>query len=157
MLSLSFYYPKANKHAILAGLLACSILDAFPFPTKEQWLWSSRTNSELTAAVSAQDFHLIPFSLITSRREETSTNIKGKFTIFQEVHQIFAYKKATIVFYIQYIIKQKHLKSLFRTLEVHIIVSVVLFCKCCHDKVRKLTATQKCCYLYYVYWTFKNV
>ena len=118
----------------------------------------SRTYSELTAAVSAQDFHLIPFSLITSRREETSTKIKGKFTIFQEVHQIFAYKKATIVFYIQYIIKQKHLKSLFRTLEVHIIVSVVLFCKCCHDKVRKLTATQKRFVIYiYVYWTFKNV
>ena len=32
MSSLSFYYPKANKHLKLAGLLACSILDAFPFP-----------------------------------------------------------------------------------------------------------------------------
>jgi hypothetical protein len=25
------YYPKAFKHLKLAGLLACSILDAFPF------------------------------------------------------------------------------------------------------------------------------
>ena len=28
--SLSFYYPKANKQMKLAGLLACSIFDAFP-------------------------------------------------------------------------------------------------------------------------------
>ena len=28
--SLSFYYPKASKQTKLAGLLACSIFDAFP-------------------------------------------------------------------------------------------------------------------------------
>ncbi len=28
--SLSFYYPKASKQMKLAGLLACSIFDAFP-------------------------------------------------------------------------------------------------------------------------------
>ena len=59
------YYPKAFKHLKLAGLLACSILDAFPFPfLGTVALEISRTLSELTAAVSAQDFHLIPFSLI---------------------------------------------------------------------------------------------
>ena len=74
------YNPKAFKHMKLAGLLACSILDAFPFPIEIVAFGVSRTRSELTAAVSAQDFHLIPFSLITSRREETSTKIEGKYT-----------------------------------------------------------------------------
>ena len=75
------YYPKAFKHLKLAGLLACSILDAFPFPfLGTVALEISRTLSELTAAVSAQDFHLIPFSLITSRIEETSTKFSGKYT-----------------------------------------------------------------------------
>ena len=83
------YYPKAFKHLKLAGLLACSILDAFPF-RKEQWLGDSRTFSKLTAAVSAQDFHLIPFSLIASRIEETSTKIEGKYTeVFLISKQIF--------------------------------------------------------------------
>ena len=76
----SFYYPKAFKHLKLAGLLACSILDAFPFPKGTVAFGVSRTHSELTAAVSAQDFHLIPFSPITSRREGTSTKIAGKGT-----------------------------------------------------------------------------
>ena len=76
----SFYYPKAFKHLKLAGLLACSILDAFPFRKGTVAFGVSRTHSELTAAVSAQDFHLIPFSPITSRREETSTKIEGKYT-----------------------------------------------------------------------------
>ena len=35
--SLSFYYPKASKQMKLAGLLACSIFDAFP-SKKGQWL-----------------------------------------------------------------------------------------------------------------------
>ena len=74
------YNPKAFKHLKLAGLLACSILDAFPFPIGTVAFGVSRTHSELTAAVSAQDFHLIPFSLITSRREVTSTKIEGKYT-----------------------------------------------------------------------------
>ena len=74
------YNPKAFKHLKLAGLLACSILDAFPFRKGTVALKSSRTLSELTAAVSAQDFHLIPFSLIASRIEETSTKIEGKYT-----------------------------------------------------------------------------
>jgi hypothetical protein len=74
------YYPKAFKHLKLAGLLACSILDAFPFRLGTVALEISRTLSELTAAVSAQDFHLIPFSLITSRIEEMSTKIEGKYT-----------------------------------------------------------------------------
>ena len=78
--SLSFYYPKANKQMKLAGLLACSILDAFPFRLRTVALEISRTHSELTAAVSAQDFHLIPFSLITPRIEETSTKFEGKYT-----------------------------------------------------------------------------
>ena len=65
----------------LAGLLACSILDAFPFPfLGTVALEISRTHSELTAAVSAQDFHLIPFSLITPRIEETSTKFGRKYT-----------------------------------------------------------------------------
>ena len=47
----------------LAGLLACSIFDAFPsFWTVA--LEYQRHIKELTAAVSAQDFHLIPFSLM---------------------------------------------------------------------------------------------
>ena len=74
------YNPKAFKHLKLAGLLACSILDAFPFRNETVAFGVSRTHSELTAAVSAQDFHLIPFSLITSRCEETSTKIIGKYT-----------------------------------------------------------------------------
>ena len=74
------YNPKAFKHLKLAGLLACSILDAFPFPIGTVAFGVSRIRSELTAAVSAQDFHLIPFSLITSRKEETSTKIEGKYT-----------------------------------------------------------------------------
>ena len=78
--SLSFYYPTASKQMKLAGLLACSILDAFPFRFRTVALEISRTHSELTAAVSAQDFHLIPFSLIASRIEETSTKIEGKYT-----------------------------------------------------------------------------
>jgi len=61
--SLSFYYPKASKQMKLAGLLACSIFDAFPsFWTVA--LEYQRHIKELTAAVSAQDFHLIPFSLM---------------------------------------------------------------------------------------------
>ena len=78
--SLSFYYPKASKQMKLAGLLACSLLDAFPFRLGTVALEISRTLSELTAAVSAQDFHLIPFSLITSRCEETSTKFCCKYT-----------------------------------------------------------------------------
>ena len=74
------YYPKAFKHLKLAGLLACSILDAFPFRIGTVAFGISRTLSELTAAVSAQDFHLIPFSLITSRIEEMSTKIESKYT-----------------------------------------------------------------------------
>ena len=66
----------------LAGLLACSILDAFPFRLGTVALEISRTLSELTAAVSAQDFHLIPFSLITPRIEETSTKFGCKYTAF---------------------------------------------------------------------------
>ena len=62
----------------LAGLLACSILDAFPFRLGTVAFGVSRTHSELTAAVSAQDFHLIPFSLIASRIEEISTKIEGQ-------------------------------------------------------------------------------
>ena len=54
----------------LAGLLACSILDNLPIPqTGTVVLEISRTHMELTAAVSAQDFHLIPFSLIAPRIE----------------------------------------------------------------------------------------
>jgi hypothetical protein len=64
----------------VAGLLACSILDAFPFRLGIVAFGVSSTLSELTAAVSAQDFHLIPFSLITSRIEETSTKFSGKYT-----------------------------------------------------------------------------
>jgi len=66
----------------LAGLLACSILDAFPFRLRTVAFGVSRTHSELTAAVSAQDFHLIPFSLITSRIEEMNTKIGGKYTYY---------------------------------------------------------------------------
>ena len=84
------YNPKAFKHLKLAGLLACSILDAFPFRLGTVALEISRTHSELTAAVSAQDFHLIPFSLITPRIEETSTKIEGKYTeVFLISKQIF--------------------------------------------------------------------
>ena len=74
------YYPKAFKHLKLAGLLACSILDAFPFRLGTVAFGVSRTLSELTAAVSAQDFHLIPFSIITPRIEETITKFSGKYT-----------------------------------------------------------------------------
>ena len=59
--------PESFSNYELAGLLACSILDAFPFRLGTVALEISRTLSELTAAVSAQDFHLIPFSLITPR------------------------------------------------------------------------------------------
>ena len=86
--SLSFYYPKASKQMKLAGLLACSILDAFPFRLGTVAFEISRTLSELTAAVSAQDFHLIPFSLITSRCEETSTKIEGKDTYYFKIYKI---------------------------------------------------------------------
>ena len=86
--SLSFYYPKASKQMKLAGLLACSILDAFPFRLGTVAFGVSRTLSELTAAVSAQDFHLIPFSLITSRCEETSTKIEGKDTYYFKIYKI---------------------------------------------------------------------
>lgn len=45
---------------ILAGLLACPIPDAFS--SHDNGLRLSEDIAELTAAVSAQDFHLIPFS-----------------------------------------------------------------------------------------------
>jgi len=56
----SFYYPKASKTPIPAGLLACPRSDAFP-------LWAVAIECRnldlgLTAAVSAPDFHRIPFS-----------------------------------------------------------------------------------------------
>ena len=91
-MSLSFYYPKANKLTKLAGLLACSILDAFPFPIGTVAFGVSKIRSELTAAVSTQDFHLIPFSPITSRKEETSTNFKGKYTEFFDYASIISMK-----------------------------------------------------------------
>ena len=51
-----------------------------PIPLRNSGFGVSRTLSELTAAVSAQDFHLIPFSLITPRIEETSTKFGCKYT-----------------------------------------------------------------------------
>ena len=88
-----------------------------------------------------------PDSLFThhlKKRGDKHQNQKQIYNNSGSPPNFYLIKKATIVFYKQYIIKQeKHLKSLFQTLEVHIIVSVVLFCKCCHNKVRKLTATQK--------------
>ena len=52
--------------------------------------WRFEDTSELTAAVSAQDFHLIPFSHIAPRIEETSTKIEGKYTeVFLISKQIF--------------------------------------------------------------------
>ena len=42
--------------------------------------WRFEDTSELTAAVSAQDFHLIPFSLIAPRIEEMNTKFSGKYT-----------------------------------------------------------------------------
>ena len=61
--SSSSYYPKAFSHEIgrSSGLLHPRYL---PIPTGTVVLEISRTHTELTAAVSAQDFHLIPFSLI---------------------------------------------------------------------------------------------
>lgn len=65
----AFITRKLVNKWILAGLLACSILDAFPFRNGTVAFGVSRTRSELTAAVSAQDFHLIPFSLIILKNE----------------------------------------------------------------------------------------
>ena len=144
-MSLSSYYPKANKHLKLAGLLACSILDAFPFPIGTVAFGVIEDTFGAYSSGVCSGFS--PDSLFThhlKKRGDKHQNQKQIYNNSGSPPNFYLIKKATIVFYKQYIIKQeKHLKSLFQTLEVHIIVSVVLFCKCCHDKVRKLTATQK--------------
>lgn len=65
-----------------------------PIPIRNSGFGDSRTLSELTAAVSAQDFHLIPFSLIPSRLEETSTKIGCKYT------DIYSFAKQFCIFFV---------------------------------------------------------
>ena len=66
-----------NEIGRSSGLLRPRCL---PIPQGTVALEIPRTLSELTAAVSAQDFHLIPFSFITSGIEDTNTKIGCKYT-----------------------------------------------------------------------------
>jgi hypothetical protein len=53
------FYPKLEL-VNLAGLLTCSLFDAFPLPGGCSGLYS-KSYKELTAAGTVPDFHRIPF------------------------------------------------------------------------------------------------
>ena len=85
------YYPKAFKQRNWQVFwLAPSSMPSHS--ARNSGFGDSRTLSELTAAVSAQDFHLIPFSLIAPRLGETSTKIGCKYT------DIYSFAKQFCIF-----------------------------------------------------------
>jgi hypothetical protein len=75
----AFITRKLEKRAVPAGLLACSFSGAFPPCGSGFGL--SETAAELTAAVSAQVFHLIPFSPGTPRQGRRTPEPAAKIKI----------------------------------------------------------------------------
>lgn len=72
--------PESLKtNFVLAGLLTCPILEAFPSAT-DSGIWSSRTIERGThSSGSVQDLHLIPFSPSFFRVKNTAPK-RGKIT-----------------------------------------------------------------------------
>ncbi len=60
LVSIAFIPKAENADGIMAGLLTCSLPQRLPIPRGEQWPGMSWKLSELTAAGTVQDFHLIP-------------------------------------------------------------------------------------------------